>query len=68
MCENALLRAKVPRIVCGARSFKYINKVTFDPSHLRKIGPTMQEECREIYVRWLKRRGLDIILKYEEPG
>jgi tRNA(adenine34) deaminase len=24
MCENALLRAKVPQVVCGARSFQYI--------------------------------------------
>ncbi len=65
MCENALLRAKVPRVICGARSFKYIYEVTFEPSQLQKIGPTMQEECRELYVQWLKQRGLEMILDYE---
>ncbi len=65
MCENALLRAKIPRVICGAHSFKYIYEVTFDRSKLQMIGPTMDEECREIYVRWLKRRGLDVILEYE---
>jgi tRNA(adenine34) deaminase len=65
MCENALLRAKVPRVVCGARSFKYIYEVTFDPARLQKIGPTLEQECRDVYVRWIKRRGLDVILEHE---
>lgn len=65
MCENSLLRAKIPRVICGARSFKYIYEVTFDRSRLEKIGPTMNQECRDVYVRWLKRRGLDMILEYE---
>ena len=65
ICENALLRAKIPRVVCGARSFRYIYEVTFDSSRLEKIGPIMEPECRDIYVRWLKGRGLDTILEYE---
>lgn len=65
MCENAMLRAKVRSVVCGARSFKYIYEVTFNPSNLPKIGPTMDQECREVYVRWIKRRGLNVILEYE---
>ncbi len=65
MCENAMLRAKVRAVVCGARSFKYIREVTFNPANLPKIGPTMDEECREVYIRWIKQRGLDMILEYE---
>ncbi len=65
MCENGMLRAKIRRVVCGARSFKYIYEVTFNPANLVKTGPTMDEECRDIYVRWLQRRGLNVILDYE---
>ena len=65
MCETALLRAKVPHVICGARSFKYIYEVTFDPSQLEKTGPILEDECRSLYVQWLKRRGLDMILEYE---
>src|SRR5262249_2663691 len=68
MCENALLRADIPRVVCGARSFRYIYEVTFDPAQLEKCGPSMGVECREIYVRWLRRRGFDAILEYEASG
>jgi tRNA(adenine34) deaminase len=65
MCENAMLRAKVRAVVCGARSFRYIREVTFNPANVAKIGPTMDEECRDVYVRWIKRRGLEMILEYE---
>ncbi len=66
MCENAMLRAKIRAVVCGARSFKYIYEVSFDPANLAKIGPLMEPECRDLYVRWIKRRGLDAILDYED--
>ena len=65
MCENALLRANVPKIVCGARSFKYIYESTHNPSRLSRHGPIMEEECRGIYVRWLKETGRDFILEAE---
>ncbi len=66
MCENALLRAKVPKIVCGARSFKYIFESQFNPSRLLKLGPVMEKECKDIFVRWLKETGRDFILEAEE--
>ncbi len=65
MCENALLRAKVPEVVCGARSFKYIFEDTFNPSRLSKSGPIMDDECRGIFVRWIKETGRDFILEAE---
>lgn len=68
MCENALLRAKIPVVIIGARSFKYIYEVTYNPANLSKIGPNMEEECRGVYVRWLKETGRDFILEYEGPG
>ena len=65
MCENALLRAKVPHVICGARSFQYIYENTFDTGRLTKIGPIMEEECRGIFVRWIKETGRDFILEGE---
>ncbi|MCL5958054.1 MAG: nucleoside deaminase, partial [Chloroflexi bacterium] len=65
MCENALLRAKVPKVVCGARSFKYIYEDTFNPSRIARLGPIMEEECRGILIRWLKETGRDFILEFE---
>jgi tRNA(adenine34) deaminase len=65
MCENALLRAKVPTVVCGARSFKYVYEDTFDPSRLSRRGPIMEEECRGIFIRWLKDTGREFILDAE---
>ncbi len=38
MCTNALLRAKVPKVVCGAKSFNYIYEETFNPSRLVMEG------------------------------
>ncbi|HEY7466514.1 MAG TPA: nucleoside deaminase [Dehalococcoidia bacterium] len=62
MCENALLRAKVPQVVCGARSFRFVYENTFDTGHLTKVGPIMEEECRGIFVRWVKETGREFIL------
>jgi hypothetical protein len=60
-----MLRAKIRGVVCGARSFKYIYEVTFNPSNLPKVGPLMDQECRDIFVRWIKERGLTFILEHE---
>jgi hypothetical protein len=49
----------------GKWSFRYIYEVAFDSSQLEKIGPIMEPECRDSYVRWLKGRGLDTILEYD---
>jgi len=62
MCANAMLRAKVPRVVCGARSFDYIYQVTFDSSRLVVSGPIMETECRGIFVKWAKMTGREFIL------
>ncbi len=65
MCENAMLRAKVRKVICGARSFKYIHDVTFNPSNLQKVGPIMDQECRDLFVRWIERTGRTFILEHE---
>lgn len=46
MCANTLLRAKIPKVVCGAKSFKYIYEEMFNPTQLAKKGPIMTDECR----------------------
>ena len=66
MCANALLRAKVPKVVCGAKSFKYIYDDTFNPSHLVSEGPIMTDECRGIFIRWVKETGREFILGDED--
>jgi hypothetical protein len=30
-----------------------------------KVGPIMDQECRGIFVRWIERRGLTVILEHE---
>jgi tRNA(adenine34) deaminase len=65
MCENAMLRAKIGSVVCGGRSFKYITEVTFNPSNLTKAGPIMEQECRDIFVRWIENTGRAFILEHE---
>jgi len=57
-----MLRAKVKNVVCGARSFKYIYEVDFDKAKLLKNGPIMEDNCREIYVKWLHDKGLNNII------
>jgi tRNA(adenine34) deaminase len=59
MCENALLRAKVPQVVCGARSFRFIHNNTFDPRKLIRVGPVMEEECEGVFVKWIRETGRD---------
>ncbi len=65
MCENALLRARVSRIVAGARGFRFIYENTFDSSKLVRAGPVMEEECRGLFIRWLQETGREFTL---EPG
>ena len=63
MCENAMLRAKITKVVCGARSFKYIFEDTFNKCKLSKSGPIMEKDCREIFIRWLKDKELYKIIE-----
>jgi tRNA(adenine34) deaminase len=52
MCANALLRAKIPKVICGAKSFNYIYEETFRPSRIVMEGPIMSDECRGIFIEW----------------
>jgi tRNA(adenine34) deaminase len=65
MCENALIQAKVGNVVCGARSFKYIYENTFNKLKLSKFGPIMEEECRGLFIKWLREIGRHDILEAE---
>lgn len=61
LCENALLRAKVPKVVCGAKSFKYIYEETFSASRIEIEGPMLSDECRGIFIKWVRETGRDFI-------
>lgn len=65
MCANALIQAKVPKVICGARSFIHIYENTFNPSRLVTEGPIMSEECQGIFVKWLKETGHDHLISSE---
>ncbi|MDD3887560.1 MAG: nucleoside deaminase [Patescibacteria group bacterium] len=66
MCANSLLRAKISKVICGAKSFKYIYKETFNPSHLSIVGPIMNNECRDIFIKWTKKTNREFILSLEK--
>lgn len=66
MCTNALLQAKISKVVCGAKSFKYVYEETFNPSRIIIEGPIMSEECRGIFIKWVRETGREFILDGED--
>ena len=67
MCENALLQEEVPRVIFGARSFRWIAETRFAAERLQRVGPTLEAECRAPFIRWLKETGRTEILDAEDP-
>ncbi len=65
MCENALLQAEVPRVVFGARSFRWIAETRFAAERLERVGPAREAECRAIFSRWLEETGRTEIIDAE---
>ncbi len=65
MCETAMIQAKIPKVICGARSFKYIYEKTFNKSRLTQLGLIMEKECRGIFINWCKKIGRYDILEAE---
>lgn len=65
MCEGAMLQAQVPKVVSGARTFKWILENRFDKQNLEKIGPVLEEKCRTLFVNWAKQNGRIEILEKE---
>ena len=63
MCENAIIQAKIPKVIIGARSFDYIYKTTFNTLKLKKFGPIMENKCKNIFVKWAKETGREFIVK-----
>jgi len=53
----------VKNVVSGARSFRYIYEVDFDKTKLLKSGPIMEDECKDIYVKWINDKGLNNIIE-----
>jgi len=68
MCDNALLQAELPRVISGARTFKWIAETRFNSDNLTRIGPIMEKACRAIFSRWLVENGRYEILEREELG
>lgn len=65
MCENALLQAQVPRVVTGASTFAWISETRFKKENIVRVGPIMEEECRSIFIDWLRKNDRREILERE---
>ena len=65
MCDNAMLQAQVPRVVSGAQTFVWVAETRFNKSNLVREGPIMEEECRSIFIEWLKKNERFEILERE---
>ena len=57
MCANAMLQAEVPKVVFGGRGLVTIRKARFAPTNLTRIGPLLEDECRRIFIQWLRESG-----------
>lgn len=68
MCEAAMLQACVPRVVCGARSFRWVTQVRFRASNLTRVGPVMDAECRDPFIQWLQETGRHDVLRHEDSS
>lgn len=66
MCTNALLRAKVQKVIYGAQSFEYIYKETFNPDHITLSGPIMNKECRDLFIKWAEETGREFIFNTDK--
>ncbi len=64
--RKCTLAGKIPKVVCGVKSFKYIYEEKFNPSRLTTVGPFMTNECRGIFIKWVKETGRDFILGDED--
>ena len=62
MCANTLIKAKIPNVIYGAESFDYIYKETFKAENLMTEGPIMNNECRDIFIKWAKNTNREFIL------
>lgn len=65
MCDNAMLQAQVPRVASGARTFSWITDIRFNKGNMLREGPIMEEECRSIFVEWIKKNNRYEILEYD---
>ena len=62
MCANSMIRAKIKKVVSGAKSFSYITKESFNPENLKYQGPIMEDDCKDIFIKWVKMTGREFIL------
>ncbi len=65
MCEGAMLQAQVPKVISGCRTFKWILENRFDKKNLEKVGPIMEEQCRNLFLEWARRNDRTEILEKE---
>lgn len=65
MCQGAMLQAQVGRVVSGAKTYKWIMDVRFNPDNLNKEGPVRERQCRNLFEDWARRVGRMEILEKE---
>ena len=65
MCEGAIIEVGIKKVIYGGELFKWIKDIKYSSRDLEIIGPILNKECREIFVKRLKEKGKDEILNYE---
>ena len=65
MCEKTIVEVGIRKVVYGAISFKWIREYKYINLVPTVIGPIMEPECRDLFIRRLKENKRDDILSYE---
>ena len=65
MCTNAMLQARVPRVVSGAQTFAWVKETRFNPNNIQCEGPIMNDECRSLFIQWCRTNKRYEILERE---
>jgi tRNA(adenine34) deaminase len=65
LCDAAMLQAQIPRVVSGATPFAWSAETRFNKKNLTREGPLMQEDCRAIFIQWLRDNDRHEILERE---
>ena len=66
MCEKTIVEVGIRKVVYGATSFKWIREHKYIHLTPELIGPIMETECRDLFIKRLKENKRDDILSYEK--
>ena len=65
MCEKTIVEVGIGKVVYGATSFKWIRDHKYVHLVPEVIGPIMEPECRDLFIKRLEENNRADILSYE---